>query len=285
MPANKEHLFPRNQLVRAASRLGTGTIIVAVLILAWEVIVHVLEIWSSAFPAPSRVLLRSGGMPHSCKITRLPPGSRHFAGLLLAMIAAFPLAVLAVRFLRARRILTPAISFLQKIPLIALAPLVVIWFGFGLPPAAAISALVCFLPFFKYLQAGINSTPVEVVEILQTMGATPFKVFAKVHLPACLPFAAGALKNAIPLALAGATVTEFVGSDTGLGYLMFNAGAKADATLLFAALTVLVLMALAAHGIISLIERIWITWPGAASFRSDVDGQGGAGEFSRNRRE
>ena len=284
MPANKEQLFPRNRIERAASRLGTGPIIVAVLILAWEVIVHVLEIWSSAFPAPSRVLLEIWRNASQLQSHAATTGLASLAGLLLAMISAFPLSALAVRFLRARRILTPAISLLQKIPLIALAPLVVIWFGFGFPPAAAISALVCFLPFFMYFQAGFNSIPVEIGEILQTMGASPFRGFSKVHVPACLPFASGAVKTAIPLALAGATVTEFVGSDKGLGYLMFNAGSKADSTLLFAALTVLVLMALAAHGIISLIERLWITWP-AAPFRSDVDGQSSAGEPSRSRRE
>ena len=270
---------------RAASKLGTGTIIVAILILAWEVIVHVLEIWASAFPAPSRVLLEiwrnAALLVRHAAIT----GLESLAGLLLAMISGFSFSALAVRSFRARRILIPAIAFLQKIPLIVFAPLVVIWFGFGFPPAAAISALVCFLPFFTYYQAAFNSIPVEVVEILQTMGASPFKVFSKVILPACLPFACRAIKTVIPLALAGAAVTEFVGSDTGLGYLMFNAGSKSDATLLFAVLTVFILMALAAHSIIALIERFWISWPAAAPSSFGIDKRSSAVTSSSNRGE
>ncbi len=281
MPTNNEHWSPRNRVESVASRLGTGTILVAVLILVWEVMVHVLQIWSSAFPAPSRVLLEIWRNASQLQSHAAITGLESIGGVLLAMIAAFPLSALAVRFLRARHILMPAVSFLQKIPLIALGPLVVIWFGFGFPPAAAISAVVCFLPFFRRLQAGLNSIPDEVVEILQAMGASPLQMFVKVHLPACLPFATGALKTAIPLALAGAMVTEFVGSDTGLGYLMFNAGSKADSALLFAVWAVIILMALAAHGIVSLIERLWITWP--APGRRNVDEWSGAGEFSRNR--
>ena len=282
MPANKEHWYPRNQVERPAPRLGTGAIVV-VLILAWEVIVHVLEIWTSAFPAPSRVLLEIWRNATLLQSHTAATGLESLAGVLLAMIAALPLSALAVRYLRARRILTPAISFLQKIPLIALGPLVVIWLGFGLPPAVAVSAVVCFLPLFASLRAGLNSIPCEVVEILQTMGASPFKVFVGVYLPVCLPFASGALKTAIPLALAGATVTEFVGSDTGLGYLMFNAGSKADSALLFAVWTILILIALAAYSIVSLIERLWITWPATAACRADAGARSGGGESFPNR--
>lgn len=270
---------------RATSRLGTGVVIVAIAILAWEVIVHGLEIWSSAVPAPSRILLEIWRNASQLQRHAAATGLDSLAGLLLAMIAAFPLAALAVRSQGIQRIMTPVISVLQKIPLIALAPLVVIWFGFGLPPAAAISALLCFLPFFTCFRAGLNSIPPEVVEILQTMGASPFQVFGKVQLQACLPFASIAMRTSIPLALAGATVTEFVGSDVGLGYLMFNAGSKADSTLLFAALTVLILMDLASYGIVSLIERYWITWPAMTCLGSDVPWQGRVGEISGIRRE
>jgi ABC-type nitrate/sulfonate/bicarbonate transport system permease component len=268
---------------RAASKLGTGTIIVAVLILAWEVIVHVLEIWSSAFPAPSRVLLEIWRNASQLHRHAIATGNASLTGLLLAIITAAPMAALVFRSLRARHFLTPVISFMQKIPLLAFGPLAVIWLGYGFPPAAAISALVCFPPFFTHLRAGFDSVPVEVVEIFQTMGAPPTKILTKVHLPACLPWAVSAVKIAIPLALAGATVTEFVGSDTGLGYLMFNAGSKADATMLFAALTVLVLMALAAHVIISFIERQWITWPPMVPGRSDSVVHGRLRDTSRDR--
>jgi NitT/TauT family transport system permease protein len=178
-------------------------------------------------------------------------------------VVGFCLAALTAWSTRAHRIAAPAISFFQKLPVVALAPLIVIWFGYGFSAAAALSFLVCFLPVASSVRNGFDSLPAETVEIVEMMGAGPATVFLKVRLPACLPFVVGAMKTSLPLALAGATVMEFIGSDAGLGYLMLYAGAKIDTNQLFAALTALVLMALGFYYLIEIVQRVWISWPAA----------------------
>jgi NitT/TauT family transport system permease protein len=137
----------------------------------------------------------------------------------------------------------------------------VIWVGFGRPSATAIAFLVCLLPLIANLRAGFDSIPLETLEIMEAMGASPAGVFLKVRLPACLPFLAHALKLSIPVALGGAAVAECVGSNRGLGYLMIYAGSRAEMTQLFAVLAVLFLMALFGHFCMCLIESAFISWP------------------------
>lgn len=285
MPTDRVLSSWSKQLKSAVSTMGTGTVIIGVLIVAWELTVRVLEIGSTALPAPSRVILEiwrnSSQLQHHTAATALESA----IGLLLAVLTALPLSFLTVRHAGIRRLLRFVCSSLWKIPLVAVAPLMVIWFGFGLSPAIAVTSLLCALPIFDRLQTGLNSIPVEIEELLATMGASSYRVFTKVRLPACLPFVSSALKTAVPLSLAGAVVTEFVGSDTGLGYMLMIAGAKADSSLLFAALTILVLMALLAQGTISLFERMWITWPALSHGRISEAKRSDAKRVFRNRRE
>jgi NitT/TauT family transport system permease protein len=209
-----------------------------------------LEIWRDASQLRTHALIT---------------GLETAAGLALALLVSGAVAALAVRSPRADSRLRQILSLLERMPLLAFAPLIVVWFGFGFLSAMMVCFLVSLQPFVAYLLAGIESVPREIVEILQAIGATPGSIGLKVYLPACAPFLTRALRVAIPLALAGATVAEFVGSDTGLGYLMFNAGAKADSTELFAALTVLLLMSVGIHFLVRLSERAWIHWPIDAS--------------------
>jgi NitT/TauT family transport system permease protein len=247
-------------LRRVAGRMGMAPAIVVVLLLFWEFGVRAFEIWSSAIPAPSRVLLEiwrnASQLQHHASVT----GLEALTGLLLATGTACALVLLAFRIPRAGHLVISVINFATWVPLMALAPLMVIWFGLGKPPAAAISWLVCLAPMFTGFQAGFASVPAEVVEIMETMGAGAVRLFVRIRLPYCFPFAARAMKSSIAISLTGAVVAEFVGSDAGLGYLMFSAGSKADTTQLFSALSILVLIGLAARGAISLLERKFMGW-------------------------
>jgi NitT/TauT family transport system permease protein len=260
MPIDEDPRSAQKTTGRMPIRLGTGPVLVAGLLLVWEILVHMLEIWSSAIPAPSRVLLEIWRNAPELRTQASITVLESLGGMILACAASLPLAAFAFRLHFARGFLMPVLAFLQKIPLIALAPLIVVWLGFGVVPASIICFLACLVPFTRCFLAGLDSVPEETAHILRTLGAGTSKLLCMVYLPACLPFTANAIKMSIPLALTGATVTEFVGADAGLGYLMFNAGSKADSTQLFAALTVLLLIALGACATITLIERIWMPW-------------------------
>jgi ABC-type nitrate/sulfonate/bicarbonate transport system permease component len=261
MAANRKPSSALTMPSQKAARPVTVLVSVGVVLLIWELVVRMLAVRHSSLPSPTRVLLelwREGALlgKHA-----LITGFEALEGLLLALVIGFCLAALTAWFTRAHRIAAPAISFFQKLPLVALAPLVVIWFGYGYSAAAALSFLACFLPVATSVRNGFDSLPAETVEIVEMMGAGPATVFLKVRLPACLPFVASALKTSIPLALAGATVMEFIGSDAGLGYLMLYASAKIDTNQLFATLAVLVLMAVGFYYLIDIVQRVWISWP------------------------
>lgn len=284
MAESEEQSFARKSPGRVTVRPGSAAIAVTVLLLTCELAVRALEIRPAVFPSPSRVLLEI--------LREAPQLTRHawvtacesLEGLLLALLAGIPIASLAAVSIKTRRITDSVLGILRKLPVIAFAPLMVIWLGFGIVPAAAVSFLVCLLPIVAGLQAGFNSVPAGIVEILQVMGASPSRVFLKVHLPACLPFAASALRLSVPLAFGGATAAEFVGSDTGLGYLMLYASSNANTTRLFAALTVLILMTLCAYFIIFFIERAWISWPADPLPWSDFEQRAYSNGSSRDQR-
>jgi NitT/TauT family transport system permease protein len=261
MAADHKQSIVGKLLERSKAWAGPGPLIVAVLLLVWELVVRVLEIRHSALPSPARVLLEIGREAPQLQKQALITGLEALEGLLLAVMLGLPLAALTACWSSARNVAAPVLSFLHKIPLITLAPLIIIWFGYGIVPAAWLAFLVCFLPLVANIQAGFDSVSIETVEIVKAMGAGSVKVFTKVRLPACLPFALNGLKIALPLALGGASVSEFIGSDEGLGYLMLDASSKMNTTQLFAALTVLFLMALGFCYLIRLIERVLISWP------------------------
>jgi len=232
-------------------------------LVAWELIVRLLGVRHSSLPSPSRVLLELWRERAILGRHALITGFEALEGLFLALFGALLLALLAARSTGARRIASPAVSFLRKLPLVALAPLIVIWFGYGYSAAVALSFLTCFMHLAASVRNSVDSLPAETIEIVETMGASPTTVFLKVRLPSCLPSIVAAVKTSIPLALTGASVMEFIGSDAGLGYLMLYAGATLDTNRLFASLAVLLLMDLGLYYLVDAIQKRFLFWPAA----------------------
>jgi NitT/TauT family transport system permease protein len=181
------------------------------------------------------------------------------------LVTAFLIAGLNWASLSIRRVIAPLVSFFAKLPLITLAPLAVVWIGFGSLPAVALTFFICVLPLITELQKGFFSVSVEVFDTLEIMGATPAQVLWKVQIPASLPFLLRGLRLALPLALTGVVITEFVGADKGLGYVMLYASSRADPVQLFSALAVLMLMALFGYFVLFIAERLWVPWSDVVS--------------------
>jgi len=230
------------------------------LLLAWELVVRVLELRSPTIPPPSRVFLEVLKEALQLKGDAWITGIESLDGLLLALAAGFLLAGLDSTSKSVRRITEPVISFMQRMPMIALAPLIVTWIGFGSAPAVAVSFLLCLPPLAVNIKAGFDAAPNEILEILKIMDAPRLKSLWKVRVPSCLPFVLNGIKTTIPLALAGATVAEFVGSNAGLGYTIIYGASRTEASPLLAALTVLALIALISSGIVCFMERTLIPW-------------------------
>ena len=162
--------------------------------------------------------------------------------------------------------LYPYALLLQTVPIVAIAPLLVVWLGYGLPVATVTAAIVAFFPLLTSANLGLRSASSAQVELLQLYGASWTQTLWKLRLPAALPFIFGGLRTAVGLAVIGAVVGEFVGS-TGtpacLGYLVLQSARSADTGLTFATIGVTALLALVLFGAVRLAERHMIgSWHG-----------------------
>jgi len=194
-------------------------------------------------------------------------------GFLLAAAVSVPCA-LAVAFSRVvERIVMPVLVFTQLIPKIALAPLFIIWFGFGLFPKVFMTFLLSFFPIVIDAVVGFRSLDQEIVYLTRSMGLSAWQAFLKVRLPHALPNIFAGLRVAITLATVGAIIGEFVGADRGLGYLLLVAGGDLRTALLFATLVVLTAIGLVLYYLTALLERLAIPWH--ISRRGPLGAEGG----------
>jgi NitT/TauT family transport system permease protein len=182
------------------------------------------------------------------------------AGFLGGILIGIPMAFAVVLSRRVERVVLPMVVASQAIPKVAIAPILVIWLGFGLFPKIVISFLIAFFPILVSTITGLKSVETEMIDLVRSMGASTTKIMLRVRLPSALPQIFSGLKVAIALAVVGAIVGEFVGADRGLGYLLLTATGALDGTLVWAALLVLVGLGILLFQIVAAIERVAIRW-------------------------
>jgi len=149
---------------------------------------------------------------------------------------------------------------MRRAPLLALVPVLLVWFSVGMLPKILVVLLMAFFPTAEGVLAGLRSIPEEMIDLLRTMRAGSLQILFKVQIPSSLPGFLDGLKIAIRLAVSGATVAEFVAADQGLGYLMLSGISKMEVPLVFAALTVLLGFGLALNVFVILLERVMVPW-------------------------
>ena len=179
-------------------------------------------------------------------------------GFLLAVVGGVALGLLIHAVAVARRTLYPTIVVFQGLPKIALAPLMVIWFGYGLASKVLMAFLFAFFPVVIQTMGGLAGTPVHLLEHFRAIRAPAWTTFRRLHAPAALPSILDGCRTAMPLAVIGAVVGEFVGSEHGLGHLILDANAQARTDLLFAALVAISMMAGVLYAFVDLVaRRVW----------------------------
>jgi NitT/TauT family transport system permease protein len=181
-------------------------------------------------------------------------------GFIIAFVVGELVAVLMIYSRSLEKTMYPLILFAQVVPKIAVAPLFVVWLGFGLEPKVFVAVLMAFFPIVISGMAGLKSVDPEILELTSTMGANPLKTFWKIRLPASLPQLLSGLKVAATLAVTGAVVGEFVGANEGLGYVILQANGNIDTAMLFAALIIMSLLGVLLFAIIQVAEWFLIPW-------------------------
>jgi NitT/TauT family transport system permease protein len=235
--------------------LSPSLTLLALLVL-WEAAVAVFKVPDYVLPAPGRILVemiaqRTVLWGHTVVTT-----GEVLAGFSLSVAVGIPLSILIVYSPFFERTVYPLLVSSQTIPKVAIAPLFLFWFGFGLTSKIVVAFLIAFFPVVVSTVVGLRAIEPEMIYLARSMGASPLLTFIKVRLPHALPNIFGGLKVAITLAVVGAVVGEFVGADRGLGYVVVLANGALNTRLVFAAIAYLSLLGIVLFFLIELLERL-----------------------------
>lgn len=258
-PAPKAERRPGSWLDRASVVL-LPLLTMGGLVLAWQLLVPVFEVPEYILPVPSEFLVRTWDARELLWRNALVTGAEVLLGFGAATLLSVPLAlaIALTRFLE--RAFYPLIVFFQLIPKIAIAPLFIVWFGFGLFPKVLITFLLCFFPTLVASMVGFKAVEQRLLYITRSMGASRWQTFRFIRLPAALPFIFTGLRVSIVFAATGAIVGEFVGANAGLGYLLLRGTSYLDTSLIFAVLVVLSVMGLAFSYAVIFTEKLVMPW-------------------------
>ena len=182
------------------------------------------------------------------------------AGLAIGVITATTLGYLLAKSETFERLFAPYIIASQSIPIVAIAPLLVLWFGPGVVSKVLICALIVFFPVLINTIVGLRSVPHELRDLMRSLRASSWQTFRFLEVPSALPVFLGGLRIGATLAVIGAVVGEFVGADRGLGFLINIGRGQYDTALVFVAIFTLVVMALALYGLVVLVEIRLLSW-------------------------
>jgi NitT/TauT family transport system permease protein len=233
--------------------------VIAVLIL-WSAGVGVFEIPDYLLPAPQDVIRRIARDWYVLARNATYTLQSVLSGFAAGVLVAVPLAFAVVLSRSVERVTMPFLVMSQTIPKVAIAPILVVWLGFGILPKIAIVFLIAFFPIVVSTVVGLKSVESDMIDLVRSMGAGTLKIMLRVRGPTALPQMFAGFKIAICLSVVGAIVGEFVGSDRGLGYLLLTATGTLDGTLVWSALFILIAIGIVLFAIVSKLERLAIPW-------------------------
>jgi ABC-type nitrate/sulfonate/bicarbonate transport system permease component len=252
------------RLVRGRREAGAGggrgdsaiAVIFAVgLITVWEVLCDALKVPVWLLPPPSAIvaaLVTNWALILQHSLVTL---QEVLVGMILSVLLGVGFGVAIARSRAIERAVYPYVVASQAVPIIAIAPLLLIWLGYGIEPKVIVVALVCFFPIVVNLVDGLRSVDVDLVRLLRTMGASGRQILMLVEVPSALPYLLSGLKVAASVSVIGAIIGEWVGAQSGLGYLMIRSASQFQTARVFAIIVVLAAMGLGLFWLVGLVER------------------------------
>ncbi len=246
--------------VGVARRVGPPLVIVALVVAFWQWYVVAYDVRPQVLPSPLRVVQQGWAYREQLWANTLPTLQVTAAGFAASLLLGWVLAV-AVDFSPwLKRALTPLLVVSQTLPIVAVAPLLIIWFGFGLFPKVVVIALVTFFPIAVGLIEGFAATDRQATDLLRSMGASRWQQFRYVRLPGALPRFFTALRIGVTYAVTGAIFAEYVGATAGLGIFMSVQKNSFRTDLVLAAVVVTAVLSVGLFAVTHLIERTLVPW-------------------------
>lgn len=233
-----------------------------VFLLGWELVVQIADYPAFILPGPRDVAARAlrvildGSLLWHSSVTLLEVLGGLCLGATLAVLLGYALA----KSIHIEQALSPYLIASQAIPVVAIAPLLVLWFGTGLTSKILISALIVFFPILINTVAGLRAAPHDLLDLMRANHATRWQIFRLLEAPAALPLIFAGLKVGATLSVIGAVVGEFAGARAGLGVLISVADGQYDTARMFVGVAALIALALALYGLVALAEKRVLRW-------------------------
>lgn len=261
-PELLEEQVPEELMRSGRGHLGAAAALFVALVALWELVVWAFSVSAQLIPAPHAIAEELAANFTILLRHFLVTATEVYAGFAMAAVIGIGLAALVDRSAWLRALIQPYIIVLQATPKIALAPFLVLWFGFGITSKIATAALISFFPIFINTLAGFTSVSPRLLDLMAVLRASNRQFLWKVKVPHALPYIFAGFEIGILLSLIGAIVGEFISSTAGLGYLIANYNFQLRTDAAFAALIMLVALGIVSYAIVLLLKRRIVFWLG-----------------------
>ena len=241
-------------------RYGPPAGAILVLIFAWYAVTSWFSVPGWLLPSPQAVMAAAyehrALLPKHTTVTLVET----LLGLAVSLVVGVPLAIVIVWSPFLRRTVYPLLLGLQSVPKVALAPLFLIWVGYGMPSKVLIAASIAFFPIVVDTVTGLAIVERDLLDMVKVLRASTLQTFLKIRIPSAMPYFFSGTKVAVTLAVIGAVVGEFVGSDEGLGYLILVSGSQLNTAMVFVSLVLLSVMGAVLFEMVEALQRIACPW-------------------------
>jgi len=239
-------------------RYGLAVLSHVALIAAWHYFIVLGNVQDFVMPSPWATVQALVVPNYRWAENVIATASEIFAGYFLAVVVGIALAVLFSWFRVLEMLLMPLLVSLNMIPKVALAPLFLVWFRYGIVPNMLIAFSIAFFPIVLTTARGLREVEPELIDLVRTVRASRWQIFVKIQLPGALPYIFAGAKVGAILAVAGAIVGEFLGSERGLGYLMQQVAVTLDTAAMFMAVILITMIGMVLYGIVLGLERLLV---------------------------
>jgi NitT/TauT family transport system permease protein len=229
------------------------------LLLAWQLVVVIGKIPAFVLPLPQATLATLVEPNYHWLTNTMTTAAEVYGGYVLGVAAAIALALIFSWVESLEKLAMPALVSFNMIPKVALGPLMIVWFKYGVGPNMLIAFSICFFPVLLTSLRGLREVDPELLDLVHSLKGSKWQIFTKIQLPSALPYVFSGMKVGAILAVAGAIVGEFLGSDRGLGYLMMQVQVSLDTPAMFMALLLITLVGMSLYGLVLLLEQLLVT--------------------------